>query len=198
VAIVNRATNLGFAASACPEARIVLDTRDYLTRNAFDIACVEENGRAFPDRSSLRRHVALENRLWQAADVCINVSCDEQRRICRHASSSLLVIPEPYVKPWTDRGPDAEWDMLIVADEHFFNVRSVAWLMEDVISPNERLRNKRVAIVGHVRRSLEHLWSERLPNVRWLGFVHDLDQIRNSSRLAVCPDLSGTGFQSRH
>jgi hypothetical protein len=194
VAIVNRATNLGFAASACPEARIVLDTRDYMTRNAFDIACAEENGRAFPDRSSLRRHVALENRLWQAADVCINVSCDEQRRICRHASSSLLVLPEPYVKPWTDPGPDAEWDMLIVADEHFFNVTSVAWLMEDVISPNERLRNKRVAIVGHVRRSLEHLWSERLPNVRWLGFVDDLDQIRNSSRLAVCPDLSGTGI----
>src|SRR5208337_2100623 len=192
VVIVNRAVSVGFAAHACPQARVVLDTHDHLTRNA--VARLKRELDAFPDWGTLRRHLALEHRLWRAADVCTTPSLDEEGRIRRAALAALLVLPEPYVEPWTDPGLGAEWDALIVADDHAFNVRPVSWMLEKVISPDARLRGLKIAVVGRVQRALEHLWSERLPSVKWLGYVADLDGVRNASRIAVCPDRGGTGI----
>jgi hypothetical protein len=104
-----------------------------------------------------------------------------------------MVFPEPYVKSWSDPGDKAEWDLLLVADKHFFNVNSVAWFLEDVVSKDERLQKMRIGIVGQVGQILEKAWSRKLPNVKWLGFVHDLDATRALSRIAVCPDRGGTG-----
>jgi hypothetical protein len=194
VAIVNHAFNLGFAARVAPSAKLILDTHDYLTRGAVERARTAKNSKAFPDCATLRRHLALEHHLWQAADVCTAVSPSEAACIERHAAHSLLVLPEPYVKPWRDPGSAAQWDFLIVADNHFFNIDSVAWFLERVVLPNAQLRALRIAVVGKVCASLERDWSPRLSNVNWLGFVRDLDQTRNQSRLAVCPDRAGTGI----
>jgi hypothetical protein len=194
VAIVNHAVNIGFAARVAPCAKLILDTHDYLTRGALERARSAKNSKAFPDRTTLRRHLALEHNLWQAADVCATVSPSEAARIERHAAHCLLVLPEPYVKPWRDPGATAQWDILIVADNHFFNIESVAWFFEEVVLPNPRLCALRIAVVGKVCASLEPDWSARLSNVSWLGFVRDLDQTRNQSRLAVCPDRAGTGI----
>ena len=106
-----------------------------------------------------------------------------------------MVFPAPYVKQWIDPGSAAKWDLLVVADQHFFNVKSVEWLLEEVINRNHRLRTARIAVVGHVRRFLEDLWRERLPTVEWLGFVSDLESVRNSTRLTICPDRAGTEFR---
>src|SRR5208283_2867555 len=57
-----------------------------------------------------------------------------------------------------------------------------------------RLPGLKIAVVGRVQRALEHLWSERLPSVKWLGYVADLDGVRNALRIAVCPDRGGTGI----
>jgi hypothetical protein len=193
-AIVNHAVNVGFAGKVCPEARIVLDTHDYLTRNAVERVRGVAGAKAFPDCAAMRRHVALEQRLWQAADACTTVSQDEEKRIRRHNAHCLMVFPKPYVKPWNDPGSDAEWDILLVADQHFFNVSSVSWFLEEVVSRNARLKTARIAIVGQVRRRLEPLWTQKLPNVKWLGFVHDLEETRATTRVAVCPDRAGTGI----
>ncbi len=193
-AIVNHAVNVGFAARACPQARLVLDTHDYLTRNAVERARGAGNKKAFPDCRTLRRHVALETRLWRAADVCSTVSHDEEKRVRRHNAHCLMVFPQPYVRPWSDPGRDAQWDIMLVADQHYFNVNSVAWFLEEVVSKSERLKTTRICVVGQVRRALEPLWAKKLPNVKWLGFVQDLDETRATSRVAVCPDRGGTGI----
>ena len=194
VAIVNHAITIGFAARVCPQAKLVLDTHDYLTRAAFDRARVADNAQAFPDRRTLRRHVELEHRLWSAADVCTLVSLSEEVRIRRHAAASLMVFPAPYVKPWRDPGEGAAWDLLLVADRHFFNVQSVSWFLTEVVSPRPELRRLRIGVVGNIGRVMEADWADRLPNVKWLGFVKDLDETRNQSRLALCPDRAGTGI----
>jgi hypothetical protein len=193
VAIVNHAINVAFAARVSPKAKLVVDTHDYLTRGALERARLTDARQAFPDYRSLRRHLALEARLWRAADVCATVSHAEEARIRRHAPQTLMVFPRPYVKAWSEPGPDATWDLLIVADEHIFNVQSVDWFLQAVVTPNPALRDLRIAIAGQVRRRLEAVWADRLPNVKWLGFVRDLDEMRNRSRLAVCPDRAGTG-----
>ncbi len=193
-AIVNHAVNVGFAARVCPQARLVLDTHDYLTRNAVERARGAGNKKAFPDCGALRRHAALETRLWQAADVCTTVSHDEEKRVRRHNAHCLMVFPQPYVRPWSDPGRAAQWDIMLVADQHYFNVNSVAWFLEEVVSKSERLKTSRICVVGQVRRALEPLWAKKLPNVKWLGFVQDLDETRAMSRVAVCPDRGGTGI----
>lgn len=194
VAIVNHAINIGFAARVCADAKLVLDTHDYLTRGAVERARSGGHRRAFPNYATLRRHAELESRLWKMADICTAVSESEERRIRRHAAQCLLVLPKPYVKAWRDPGEDAEWDILVVADHHHFNIRSVSWFLEKVVSPSPRLRKMRVAIVGKVREGLESEWTKRLANVKWLGYVRDLDSLRARSKIAVCPDQAGTGI----
>jgi hypothetical protein len=193
-AIVNHATSVGFAIRACPNAKLILDTHDYLTRAALERARSIQNTAAFPDHATLRRHAELESQLWQAADVCTAVSLSEDRKISRYAAHSLIVFPQPYVKPWSDPGDQAEWDVLIVADQHLLNVHSVSWFLQDVVEPNAALHGLRIGIVGQVRRFLEADWKARLPNVKWMGFVEDLDRTRNLSRITVCPDRAGTGI----
>jgi hypothetical protein len=193
VAIVNHAANVGFAARHCPDARLVLDTHDYVSRNAFDRARLAGDERLFPSLRVLRRHVELEHLLWRAADTCVTVSPEEAKRIQAQSPECILVLPQPYARRWVDPGAAARWDLVLVADQHAFNVKSVDWFLDEVVRPNPPLRACRIAIVGNVRRHLEHLWAEKLPNVAWLGFVADLDEVRNRSRLAVCPDQGGTG-----
>jgi hypothetical protein len=194
VAIVNHAVNIGFALRACPAARIVLETHDYLTRAAVEHARRGVDMPAFPTCASVKRHVQLENRLWRAADICISLSLTELTKIQRHCSACVYVVPRPYTRRSIDPGSNAQWDILIVADEHRFNVQSVDWFLEHVVYKDQRLARLRIAIVGRVQKHLEHLWRDRLQNVHWLGFVMDLDGLRDSARLSVCPDLVGTGI----
>jgi len=192
--IVNHAINVGFAARVCPRARVVLDTHDYFTRGALERVRSGGDRKAFPDWGRLRRHAELESRLWKVADVCTTVSASEAIRIRRHAARCLLVLPNPYVKPWREPGESADWDVLVVADNHFFNAEAVAWFLNEVVVSDSTLSSSRIAIVGKVRESLEARWARRVPNVKWLGFVRDLDGLRLKSKITVCPDQAGTGI----
>jgi len=51
----------------------------------------------------------------------------------------------------------------------------------------------RIAVVGRINEWLESKWKDRLPNTHWLGYVRDIDYLRDATRLSVCPDQNGTG-----
>src|ERR1019366_9101535 len=137
------------------EARVVLETHDYLSRAAISRARQARDWKAFPNFGTLRRYVALEHRLWEAADVCTTLSLDEEKRLRRYSSHCLHVLPKAYAKPWNDPGANANWDLLLVGDEHFFNINSFEWFLEQVVERNEPLRRVRIAVVGHIKHQLE-------------------------------------------
>jgi hypothetical protein len=191
-AIVNHVVNLGVALRWCPRARLLLDVHDYFTRSAYDKAATERRRPGFPTRRDLQTMARAEALLWRIPDVCTTVNEGEQLRVSRFAQRSEIVLPRPYVPACVAQQSYA-WDMLVVADQHDFNIRSVRWLL-DVIRRDPVLRKSRVAIVGRAGNHIQPREYADLPGVTFLGFVPDLDALRAISRLSVVPDQMGTGI----
>ena len=190
--IVNHAVNLGFALQICPRARLLLDVHDYITRQAFERARSGLKSTKFANLAELAKMARCEAMLWSIPDFCTVVSESEQLRVSRHAIRSEIVLPRPYVAP-TQAGSSQLWDVLVVADQHDFNIRSVRWFL-DVIRSNPVLRRARVAIAGRAGSHISPREYGDLRGVRFLGFVPDLEQLRAKSRLSVIPDQAGTGI----
>ncbi len=191
-AVVNHVVNLGFALKACPLARLLLDTHDYFTRQAFEKSGRERDLPKFPSRAELSRMARSEASLWGIPDFCTTVNQREQAVVAKYAVRSEIVLPRPYVPGCTGQGQQV-WDVLVVADQHEFNIRSVRWLL-NVIRSDPVLRRARVAIVGRVGAHIRRKEYSDLSNVKFLGFVRELDTLRNTARLSAIPDQAGTGI----
>lgn len=192
IAIVNYTVHMGFALKACPAAKLVLETHDDITRMAVARSRTVANQPTFRTRMAVKRHLRLERLIWSAADVCIALSLSELTKIRRHVST-VYVLPRPYARPSRQGGSDARWDILIVMNPHPFNVQGLDHFLEHVVLGDPRLMRVRIAIVGRINEWLESKWKDRLPNTHWLGYVSDIDNLRDVTRLSVCPDLNGTG-----
>jgi hypothetical protein len=193
VAVVNYIVHMGFAFRTCPTARIVLETHDDMTRNSVMRSRGAGGPVSFPTLASVRRHMALERMVWRSADACVALSLSELRTIRRHATLCAYVLPRPYARRARDPGDGARWDILIVMNPHHFNVPALDWFLEQVIAADPALADRRIAIVGRIDEKLAPAWTGRLPGVRWLGYLKDIDALRDDARLSVCPDLAGTG-----
>lgn len=194
VVIVNYVLNFGFALRAAPAAKYVLETHDDITCMQLIRSRVIPNAPVFPDLGSVKRHLALERLAWKAADVCIALSLSDFRKISRHAAHPVFVLPRPYARVARIAGADATWDILVVMHPHPLNIIALDHFLRDVIASDPALSRLRIAIAGRVKEVLEADWKERLPATRWLGYVADIDALRDSSRLSVCPDAHGTGI----
>lgn len=192
VAIVNYTVHMGFALKACPAAKLVLETHDDITRMNVARSRTVANHPLFRTRMAVKRHLRLERLIWKAADVCVALSLSELKKIRRHAPT-VYVLPRPYARPSRGVGSDACWDILIVMNPHPFNVQCLDDFLENVVLGDPRLMLARFAIVGRINEWLESKWKDRLPNAQWLGYVRDIDDLRDSTRLSVCPDQNGTG-----
>ncbi|MGI8553582.1 MAG: glycosyltransferase family 4 protein [Dehalococcoidia bacterium] len=195
VVIMNHVITTGFVLRLCPEATILLDTHDYITRWAFAHARGSAAGGIFESRAPLLRMARLEADLWRIPDVCTSVSIEESRRVARHNVHSALVLPRPYVfeVPVTEEAVFA-WDALITGDNHEFNVASVRWFIDTVLASEPALKRLRIAIVGRVAQQFDVRSLEATTNLRFLGFVDDLESLRASCRLTLVPDQAGTGI----
>lgn len=194
IAVINYVYHMGFALTACPAAKYVLETHDDITCMRLTQWRVLPEAPAFSAPGTLKRHLRLERLAWRTVDVCIALSLSDLRKIRRHASRFVFVLPRPYARPALKAGPDALWDILIVMNPHHFNVPALDRFLNDVIACDPVLANLRIAIAGRVNEVLEADWKHRLPATRWFGFVPDIDSLRDSSRISVCPDEHGTGI----
>lgn len=192
IAVVNYTIHMGLALKACPAAKLVLETHDDITRMSVVRSCTVADHPSFPTRTAVKRHLRLERLIWSAADVCIALSLSELPKIRRHVST-VYVLPRPYARPPREAGGDARWDILIVMNPHPFNVQCLDDFLENVVLGDPRLTLARIAIVGRINEWLESKWKDRLPNTQWLGYVRDIDELRDATRLSVCPDQNGTG-----
>jgi len=191
--IVNYAVNVAFALRVCPDARVILETHDYTARQAIERARFSGDMRAFTSCTAIKQYVELERRMWSAADVCISLSSAEFKKMQRYCTACVPVIPRPYTRRCIQKAGNATWDILINASPHPLNIQSTEWFLENVIAGNTELAQFSVAIAGRIGDALEPRWRSKLQNVHWLGFVKDIEALRDSARLTVCPDLAGTG-----
>lgn len=192
IVVVNYALYAGFALKACPAAKLVLETHDDITRSSVTRSLVLADHPVFPTRTSVKRHLRMERLIWSLADVCIALSLSELIKIKRHAPT-VYVLPRPYARPAREAGSAARWDICIVMNPHPFNIQGLDDFLQDVVDGNPSMAGLRIAIAGRINDSLESKWKERLPNTHWLGYVKDIDSLRDVSRLSVCPERHGTG-----
>jgi hypothetical protein len=193
IVIVNHITNIPLAVIQSPHAAILLDVHDDFTRSGYEKSMLDPP-LADPVRcADLRWMRKAETALWRLADVCTNVNEHENKRVARWNDASVLVLPRPYVGRIDTISPDkAEYDALIVADIHPFNIRSLEWFLEEVWQPNDAVRSLRIAVVGRACNAID---SQRYnhPNLHLLGFVEDLDALRQRCLVSLAPDRAGTG-----
>ena len=194
VIICNAVTETIFSARIAPKATMVLDTHDYLTRYIYNRPRMQGEQPPFACCSNLRKQAKLERELWSIPDVCSTVSEQENQKISRYANGALQVLPRPYVSFWKNPGRDSQWDIVVVADSNLYAINSLRWFLTEVVEPEPRLKELRIGIGGNVKTTLEQEWKDRLPNVKWLGFVPDIDNLYHSARMSVNADLSGTGI----
>ncbi|MFL5281356.1 MAG: glycosyltransferase [Rhodopila sp.] len=140
--------------------------------------------------------VAVRQRATQAAmlpiaDLCTHVSLTEAQALASLNRQTAIVLPRPYVhEAFADANP--EYDLLLVGDQHPFNLVSLAWFLQQVWQPLLSPAGIRVAIAGRaggpVRAAVP---PSSLLHV--LGFVTDLEALRARCRVTVVPDCGGTG-----
>jgi len=193
IVIVNHITNIPLAVTQSPHAAILLDVHDDFTRSGYEKSMLDPP-LADPVRcADLRWMRKAETALWRLADVCTNVNEHENKRVARWNDASMLVLPRPYVGRIDTISPEeAAYDALIVADIHPFNIRSLEWFLEEVWQPNDAVRSLRIAVVGRACNAID---SQRYnhPNLHLLGFVEDLDALRQRCLVSLAPDRAGTG-----
>lgn len=193
VAVVNHVVNVPLAITLCPNARIVLDMHDCFTRNAFARDKLGVSTKAFASHRELRDMLRSEIAIWRLADACTAVNRKELAQLQRWNKAASIVLPKPYVRRIAaPRQEDCQFQVLLVADQHPFNIRALSWFLDDVWRPHAELRRLRLAVAG---RASNYIDAARYGdcNVHFFGFVDDLEALRARCLMSVAPDLDGTG-----
>jgi hypothetical protein len=190
-AVANLLETVGLAVTLAPRARLLLDVqldsvmceRDWMTldgKSETEIQAAEAAAERF------------QARIMAIPDVCAHVNETEHIRLAALNPRSVLLLPRVYARPAPAQG-SPRFDVLLVGDEHWFNIRSLQWFLHEVWRPYLEAEFISVAIAGragaHVRSSVE-------PSLllHFLGFVEDLEVLRSACRISAVPDQSGTGI----
>lgn len=191
--VVNHVLNIGFARLACPHAKLLLDVHDHFADGAAQRMKGQVDEPGEDHMAELRDIEEIEGLLWRVADVCTNVNIAELERVARCNERAVIVLPRPYVPLAINQQARYDWDALIVADQHHFNVLSVRWFLDEVWRPDPAIRDLRIAIAGRVDRHID-IAAYASEKLCFLGFVDDLDELRRRSALTLVPDRAGTGI----
>lgn len=162
------------------KATMVLEIADFLTLNLSDA----EEGRV--DVGALLNEELRRVNLFEKV-FCI--SGDELSFFSRLAKKpSYYYVPHFMPQPEIVRDRFAA-DVCLVASDNPHNIKGVAWFYEQVMPllPD----TVRYTVVGRI---VGHLPSQQ-DNVTTIPYVEDLGEIYNTSKIAICPLLGGTGMK---
>jgi glycosyltransferase involved in cell wall biosynthesis len=159
---------------------LVLDISDFLTLNLYDA----EQGRV--NVGALLNEELRRVNLFQKV-LCIS---DEELRFFSRLSTQPSYYYVPYFMPLpiTDR-ENFTADICIVASNNPHNKKGIAWFYNEVMPLLPARLHYR--IVGGITGYLPRM----LANVNIVPFAKDLGEIYNTSAIAVCPLLGGTGMK---
>jgi glycosyltransferase involved in cell wall biosynthesis len=145
-------------------------------------------------------------------DYVVNISVADHRQLSLANPKSKVVTPyiAPRTKPRFESveamayayGWDKcyygkhKFDYLLVGDSHPANVDSALWFLNEVYIPHLQPLHHSLAIVGRLSKHLADRMGG-VGNVYYCGFVDDIAEVRNLSRIAVLPDRRGSGISMK-
>jgi hypothetical protein len=189
--IANHIDTVGAAIHLAPRAKLLLDVHDDRATSTREWLRKEGKGEAETE-AAVAAAAAAQARVLALPDICTHVSTTELEGLKRHAQRSAIVLPRIYLPPAPPPVPP-RFDLLIVGDEHVFNIASLQWFLDEVWRPHLEPASVRAAVAGRAGQRLDATLY-RSPLLHLLGFVEDLDTFRSWCRLTVVPDRAGTGI----
>nr|WP_294546498.1 glycosyltransferase [uncultured Rhodopila sp.] len=191
--IANHINTVGAAIHLAPRAKLLLDVHDDRATSTRERLRAE--GKSETDIEAVAAAAAeAQARVLALPDICTHVSTTELEGLKRHAQRSAIVLPRIYLPPAPPPPPaPARFDLLIVGDEHVFNIASLHWFLDEVWRPHLEPASVRVAVAGRAGQRLDSTLY-RSPLLHLLGFVDDLETFRSWCKLTVVPDRAGTGI----
>ncbi|MBS0639356.1 MAG: glycosyltransferase [Proteobacteria bacterium] len=191
IVIANHVERVGLGLQLARTAALILDVHDDLADAHAQIANMGDEPAPGADEWA-RAAADIQRAVLPIPDLCTHVSLGEEAKLRQLCRNTAIVLPRPYVRPVKpDTSP--RYDILIVGDQHAFNIQSVQWFIEQVWQPHLQPCGIQVAIVGRVVGKID---TSRYgsPLLHFLGFVDDLEAVRAACRMTVVPDQGGTGI----
>jgi Glycosyl transferases group 1 len=188
--IVNHIDYVGTAIVLAPQARLMVVTHD--DRAAAERAWMLGQGYTeaetqLPEAAAAR----VQGHVLAIPDIAVHVSITEAMRLGPHCRRNALILPRIYARTVTNPEPP-RFDLLLVGDQHPFNIASFRWFLQDVWRPYLQPAMVRTVIVGRAGKHVSAPEYES-PLLHFMGFAEDLEALRSCCAITVVPDRAGTG-----
>lgn len=204
VAIVNHLPQLR-ATQALTSAKIIFETHDVFS-HLLDIHGIPDFVPKGPDGADLR--LSEEAAGWKSAELCVNLTDDDQHVISQHTPASELVSPTkarsyPTNRSWSEvavanllppeKASVGYFDLMLWGSWHDNNVQSIRWFLDVVRPLLGKHRDARIVVAGKVVKGLGKAVGQ-YPDVVFCDFVDVLEDFASRTRVLVIPDQEGTGI----
>ena len=189
--IANHISRVGPAIRLAPRAKLLLDVHDDIAMAQRQAALLD--GGTEQDAAIAEQHAQrVQATVLAIPDLSTHVNQSEEERLGPFCRKSVVVLPRVYVST-TAQHPVPRFDILIVGNQHIFNIELLRWFLGEVWKPYLGVAGISVAVAGRAAAKIDVSQFE-LSLSHFLGFVEDLDDLRASCRMTVVPDQGGTGI----
>ena len=156
-------------------AKLIIDTHDFLTSQF-------KNNKKF----NLGRYFETEIKILNKFDEIFVISIDEKFTLSQFIKKPIHIIAHGL--PAKNIIKNKEIDVIYVASDNEHNVAAAKWFFEKVYPL--LTKNIKITVVGKITKYINDY-----ENVTKIGFINDLDDAYATSKIAICPMLSGTGLK---
>lgn len=156
--------------------KVVLDTHDFLTSQF-------QNTKNF----KLGGYFENEMKLLNKADIIWTISTEEKYLFSQFSDKQIDCIPHA-LKAEFNKSEEKTIDIVYVASENEHNIKAINWFIDNVYP----LLSKELRITG-IGKIVNHI--PDFPNITKHSYIEDLNATYQTSKIAICPMLSGTGLK---
>lgn len=164
--------------SLTQNSKVIVDTHDFFTGQFSQIK-----------RTDLGKLFKTEINQLKKFDAIWAISAEEQFIFSQFLpEKEILTIPHGVESNFNLKSATKEIDLFYVASNNPHNLNSAKWFFEKVypLLP----KNIQITVVGRVNQVIDDY-----SNVRKIEFAESLDKLYKSSKVTICPMLSGTGLK---
>lgn len=164
--------------SLTQNSKVIVDTHDFFTGQFSQIKGTDLGKLFKTEINQLKKFDAI----WA-------ISAEEQFIFSQFLpEKEILTIPHGVESNFNLKSATKEIDLFYVASNNPHNLNSAKWFFEKVypLLP----KNIQITVVGRVNQVIDDY-----SNVRKIEFAESLDKLYKSSKVTICPMLSGTGLK---
>lgn len=158
-------------------AKLCIDTHDFLTSQFQKL-------KGFRLGKYFQKEIEIISRF----DKIFVISAEENYLFSQFVKKEVVTVSHLIENKFEVVSENKKFDLIYVASSNLHNIESANWFFNEVFPLlNEGLR---MVVIGKICEFIPDL-----DNVSKLPFVENLDEFYSTSKLAICPVLSGTGLK---